>query len=104
EHPSAGHDLAAGPAGRRPGATTAGHRTGAEQPLPATRRTPGTAAVRPVAGSRNRCQAAPAVARAASTGTCMHVLILGARAPACLEWARACAASGHQVTVADSLA
>lgn len=34
----------------------------------------------------------------------MHVLILGARAPACLEWARACAASGHQVTVADSLA
>lgn len=34
----------------------------------------------------------------------MHVLILGARAPACLEWARACAAGGCQVTVADSLA
>ena len=34
----------------------------------------------------------------------MHVLILGARAPACLEWARACRASGYQVTIADSLA
>lgn len=33
----------------------------------------------------------------------MHVLILGARAPACLEWARAFAASGWQVTVADSM-
>jgi glutathione synthase/RimK-type ligase-like ATP-grasp enzyme len=33
----------------------------------------------------------------------MHVLILGARAPACLEWARAFAASGWKVTVADSL-
>lgn len=33
----------------------------------------------------------------------MHVLILGARAPACLEWARVFAASGWQVTVADSL-
>lgn len=34
----------------------------------------------------------------------MRVLILGARAPACLEWARAFAAAGWQVTVADSLA
>jgi len=34
----------------------------------------------------------------------MHVLILGARAPACLEWARAFKNSGWQVTVADSLA
>ena len=34
----------------------------------------------------------------------MHVLILGARAPACLEWARAFRAAGWQVTVADSLA
>lgn len=34
----------------------------------------------------------------------MHVLILGARAPACLEWARAFADAGWQVTVADSLA
>lgn len=33
----------------------------------------------------------------------MHVLILGARAPACLEWARAFAASGWDVTAADSL-
>jgi len=33
----------------------------------------------------------------------MHVLILGARAPACLEWARAFRASGWQVTAADSL-
>ncbi len=33
----------------------------------------------------------------------MHVLILGARAPACLEWARAFEAEGWQVTVADSL-
>lgn len=33
----------------------------------------------------------------------MHVLILGARAPACLEWARAAIAAGWQVTVADSL-
>lgn len=32
-----------------------------------------------------------------------RVLILGARAPACLEWARAFAASGWQVQVADSL-
>lgn len=34
----------------------------------------------------------------------MHVLILGARAPACLEWARAFAASGWRVSVGDSLA
>ncbi|MGE8295013.1 MAG: ATP-grasp domain-containing protein [Pseudomonas sp.] len=34
----------------------------------------------------------------------MHVLILGARAPACLEWARAFAASGWTVSVGDSLA
>jgi hypothetical protein len=34
----------------------------------------------------------------------MHVLILGARAPVCLEWARAFGHSGWQVTVADSLA
>lgn len=34
----------------------------------------------------------------------MHVLILGARAPACLEWARAFHASGWKVTVADSMA
>jgi len=34
----------------------------------------------------------------------MHVLILGARAPACLEWARAFSASGWCVTAADSLA
>ena len=34
----------------------------------------------------------------------MHVLILGARAPVCLEWARAFSRSGWQVTVADSLA
>lgn len=34
----------------------------------------------------------------------MHVLILGARAPAALEWARACAAAGWRVTAADSLA
>jgi glutathione synthase/RimK-type ligase-like ATP-grasp enzyme len=33
----------------------------------------------------------------------MHVLILGARAPACLEWARAFHASGWRVTAADSL-
>lgn len=33
----------------------------------------------------------------------MHVLILGARAPVCLEWARAFRASRWQVTVADSL-
>jgi len=33
----------------------------------------------------------------------MHILILGARAPACLEWARAFYASGWKVTVADSL-
>jgi glutathione synthase/RimK-type ligase-like ATP-grasp enzyme len=33
----------------------------------------------------------------------MHVLILGARAPACLEWARAATSAGWQVTVADSL-
>lgn len=33
-----------------------------------------------------------------------RVLILGARAPACLEWARAFTASGWQVYVADSLA
>lgn len=33
----------------------------------------------------------------------MHVLILGARAPACLEWARAFHASGWQVSVGDSL-
>lgn len=33
----------------------------------------------------------------------MHVLILGARAPACLEWARSFAESGARVTVADSL-
>ncbi len=34
----------------------------------------------------------------------MHVLILGARAPVCLEWARAFSRSGWWVTVADSLA
>lgn len=34
----------------------------------------------------------------------MHVLILGARAPACLEWARVFDAAGWRVTVADSLA
>lgn len=34
----------------------------------------------------------------------MHVLILGARAPACLEWARAFRAAGWQVTAGDSLA
>lgn len=34
----------------------------------------------------------------------MHVLILGARAPACLEWARAFQHAGWKVTVADSLA
>lgn len=33
----------------------------------------------------------------------MHVLILGARAPACLEWARAFDAAGWKVTVGDSL-
>jgi hypothetical protein len=32
-----------------------------------------------------------------------HVLVLGARAPACLEWARAFRAAGWRVTVADSL-
>ncbi|NBF00897.1 ATP-grasp domain-containing protein [Pseudomonas sp. Fl5BN2] len=34
----------------------------------------------------------------------MRVLILGARAPACLEWARAFKQAGWTVTVADSLA
>ena len=34
----------------------------------------------------------------------MRVLILGARAPACLEWARAFSQAGWTVTVADSLA
>lgn len=34
----------------------------------------------------------------------MHVLILGARAPAALEWARAFHATGWRVTAADSLA
>lgn len=34
----------------------------------------------------------------------MHVLILGARAPAALEWARAFQACGWRVTAADSLA
>ncbi len=33
----------------------------------------------------------------------MHVLILGARAPACLEWARAFRAVGWRVTAGDSL-
>ncbi|MES2676597.1 MAG: ATP-grasp domain-containing protein [Pseudomonadota bacterium] len=33
----------------------------------------------------------------------MHALILGARAPACLEWARALTAENWQVSVADSL-
>lgn len=33
----------------------------------------------------------------------MHVLMLGARAPACLEWARAFRAAGARVSVADSL-
>ncbi|WP_263262524.1 ATP-grasp domain-containing protein [Pseudomonas sp. RIT-PI-S] len=33
----------------------------------------------------------------------MHVLILGARAPACLEWARAFNEAGWQVSVGDSL-
>lgn len=33
----------------------------------------------------------------------MHVLILGARAPACLEWARAFSAAGWRVTAGDSL-
>lgn len=34
----------------------------------------------------------------------MHVLILGARAPACLEWARAFRAAGWRVSAGDSLA
>lgn len=34
----------------------------------------------------------------------MRILILGARAPACLEWARAFSQAGWTVTVADSLA
>jgi hypothetical protein len=34
----------------------------------------------------------------------MHVLILGARAPVCLEWARAFRAAGWRVTAADSIA
>lgn len=34
----------------------------------------------------------------------MHVLILGARAPACLEWARAFRTAGWQVSAGDSLA
>jgi len=33
----------------------------------------------------------------------MHVLILGARAPACLEWARAFDEAGWTVSVGDSL-
>lgn len=33
----------------------------------------------------------------------MHVLILGARAPVCLEWARAFRAANWEVTVADSM-
>ncbi|HEX5393180.1 MAG TPA: hypothetical protein VFW68_07865 [Rhodocyclaceae bacterium] len=33
----------------------------------------------------------------------MHVLILGARAPSCLEWARAFHAAGWRVTAGDSL-
>lgn len=33
----------------------------------------------------------------------MHVLILGARAPACLEWARAFNQAGWTVSVADSV-
>lgn len=33
----------------------------------------------------------------------MHVLILGARAPACLEWARAFCEAGWEVSVGDSL-
>ena len=33
----------------------------------------------------------------------MHLLVLGARAPACLEWARAATAADWQVTVADSV-
>lgn len=33
----------------------------------------------------------------------MHVLILGARAPACLEWARVFRAAGWRVSVGDSL-
>lgn len=33
----------------------------------------------------------------------MRILILGARAPACLDWARACHTVGHTVHVADSL-
>jgi hypothetical protein len=33
----------------------------------------------------------------------MHVLILGARAPACLEWARVFRAAGWRVTAGDSL-
>jgi hypothetical protein len=33
----------------------------------------------------------------------MHILILGARAPACLEWARAFHSTGWHITVADSL-
>lgn len=33
----------------------------------------------------------------------MHVLILGARAPACLEWARAFAETGWRVSIGDSL-
>jgi len=33
----------------------------------------------------------------------MHFLILGARAPACLEWARAIQSQGWKVTIADSL-
>lgn len=33
----------------------------------------------------------------------MHVLILGARAPACLEWARSFDEAGWTVSVGDSL-
>jgi len=36
-------------------------------------------------------------------GHAMHVLILGARAPACLEWARAFHAAGWYVSAGDSL-
>lgn len=37
------------------------------------------------------------------TPRAMHVLILGARAPACLEWARAFSEAGWTVSVGDSL-
>lgn len=46
----------------------------------------------------------PSSPRRGPAGDSRHVLILGARAPASLEWARAFHAAGWRVTVADSLA